>query len=141
MKLYPDNARGVGYRRRRGDGVLALAVCVDLGGAGIEWKDGEDTDWIGIVTTQPVASYDYACAAGLVCVVFASHSNKRAYAMVNELYRAGALAVWLDMPDGVWRVCRPQVGKPVVAYEGPLKVSQVLSQARVLRLARGGVAA
>lgn len=141
MKLYPDNARGVGYRRRRGDGVQALAVCVDLGGAGIEWKDGEDTDWIGIVPTQPVASYDYACAAGLVCVVFASHSNKRAYAMVNELYRAGALAVWLDMPDGVWRVCRPQVGKPVVADEGPLKVSQVLSQARALRLARGGVAA
>jgi hypothetical protein len=45
------------------------------------------------------------------------------------------------MPDGVWRVCRPQVGKPVVADEGPLKVSQVLSQARAMRLARGGVAA
>lgn len=141
MKLYPDNARGVGYRRRRGDGVLALAVCVDLGGAGIEWKDGEDTDWIGIVPTQPVASYDYACAAGLVCVVFASQRTKRPLAMVNELYRAGARSVWLDLPDGVWRYSRPQVESPGVPVEGPYKLPQVLSQARALRLARGGVAA
>lgn len=136
MLRHPDNALNVGNRRRAGAPLVALAVAVDCPTEGHEWLSGHDTEWVGCLYDCPVGVYDFACAAGLLCLVHSGAAkNSRPVFVVERLYAAAAREVWLCIEVECWRVPRPQAGKPVVADQGPLTVEAVLSRARAWKVA------
>lgn len=136
-QIYPDNALAVGKRRRAGDHLLALAIAVDRPAAGSEWIAGSDTDWIGVLADAPVAAFEFPMVAGLCCVVHGRAGSKRGFAVADRLFKAAASEVWMEQPEGLYRLQRIVPGKPVVAEMGPLSPAQVLSALRARRLARG----
>lgn len=135
---YPDNGLEVARRRKSGVRLVALAVAVDRPAAGMDWTEGDDTDWIGVLEDAPVGATEFPMVAGLVCVVYGRLGAMRPFAVADRLFKSGALQVWMEQPDGLWRLQRPIPGKPVVAIEGPATSAAVLSVARSMQMRRVG---